>query len=606
MATIKNEETGVKKTIPVLKKRTAPEDVVVSDPNLEVTETQKPLPGNEPQTNGLPPRKKRTNPLKPEQETVTTEETKEKTSLEQMKERIAAQKRLEQEMMTQETMRNKERGVLRGKINALLREQEEVEDEEEIVETQQKPVFDTDLKTEALEMQNKKLKNDLEKIKKQIQTLFALEFNNVRVIDSDSLELSEDFITTLGNEASPTNISELEEQLKLRQDELTAIQLEIKQLTEKYELQIKELNKEIKKNTKEIEKLKEAKETLTVDKQNLQSENKKLSEQVNSLLEQLNISTQENKNKELLNSEINTLKEKVEQLEVLESQIIEKNNKITELEQEIVKLQSSNSNEEELVKQQEQFKEQTEQLNNEHQLELSKKTQEIEQLQSELQKVQENNNIILQEKENLQSEVESQKLKIQELEKQVQELLSKEEPEQSNEGLPRIKPTDDLTQKDYAKMNTLESEIKDLKRRVKDNEQTIAELDELYQRFIASEKQMISKFKDVRKYVELVKQFGIVKSEAEKLSNELEQLNIKENKKAYKAKAAEVKSMNYKVTYLEKSIKRIQKKKRVIEYLKIANKIKEFDEQFSIYNKRNAELNLLITEKEILLEQLKG
>ncbi len=614
MATIKKDETSVKTNSPVLKKRTGPEDVVVTDPTLEVPKPKKPLPGNEPTTNGLPPKKKRSNPLTQDQETITTEETKETTSLEQMKQRIAAQKKLEQEMMTQETMRNKERGVLRGKLSAIVKEMEEDEEEEEIVETQQKPTFDSDLKTEALEMQNKKLKKDLENIKKQIQTLFALEYNSIRVIDSNSLELSEDFLNTLGTLPENSSPIELEEQLKIRQAEVASIQLELKQLTEKYELQIKELNKEIKKNTKDLEKLKELKETLTVDKQNLQTENKKLSEQVNSLLEQLNIQSQENKNKELLNSEINTLKEKVTQLELLESQLVEKNNKISQLEQQVNELQTSN-NEQQLLNEKEilqnTLEEQSkkiEQLTNDYQLEIEKKNTEVEALKVELQKLQElNNEQLVSENNSLRSELEVQKAKILELEKQLEESLPKEQSVQENtDGLPRIKPTDDLAQKDYAKMNSLENEIKDLRRRVKENEQTIQELNELYQRFVALEKEMVSKSKDVRKYLDFVKQYEVAKVEVEKLSQELEQINIKENKKAHKAKAAEVKSMNYKVAYLEKNIKKIQKKRRVNEYLKVANKIKEFNDQFNIYNSRNEELNVLITEKELLLEQLKG
>ena len=73
-------------------------------------------------------------------------------------------------------------------------------------------------------------------------------------------------------------------------------------------------------------------------------------------------------------------------------------------------------------------------------------------------------------------------------------------------------------------------------------------------------------------------------------------LSPKEDKRAYKAKVAEAKSMNSKVLYLEKQMKKLIKNKNVSEYTKLLQKIEEFDSQFEDINNRNKELQLSIDE----------
>ena len=60
--------------------------------------------------------KKKINPLD-----IQKEEPKEKSSLDKMRERIAAQKKLEQDMMTQQSLRNQEKVSMRNKLSALTK-----------------------------------------------------------------------------------------------------------------------------------------------------------------------------------------------------------------------------------------------------------------------------------------------------------------------------------------------------------------------------------------------------------------------------------------------------------------------------------------------------
>jgi len=270
MATTNKEETKTKVS-PILKKRTSPDELVSNESTSTGVNPLKKrvLPGDEPVQNdkekkGMPLKKKVINPL--EQETPTDSETKEKSSLEQMKERIAAQKKLEQDMMTQQSLKNKEKGVLRNKLNALAKDMAEESNEE-----RGKPDFSSDLKTEVLETQNKKLKADLEKIKKQLQALQSLEYNNVRVIEVETLDLSEEFLEAIKNTTPQDESKENEAvnlELKQKQDEITSLQAENKKLTAEYKAQIKELETSLNNQIKELNKQLKTKEKKKFEKIN--------------------------------------------------------------------------------------------------------------------------------------------------------------------------------------------------------------------------------------------------------------------------------------------------------------------------------------------------
>ena len=64
--------------------------------------------------------------------------------------------------------------------------------------------------------------------------------------------------------------------------------------------------------------------------------------------------------------------------------------------------------------------------------------------------------------------------------------------------------------------------------------------------------------------------------------------------------------MNGQVIYFEKQLKKLQRKKKVAEYVKVCSKIKEFNEQFKSYDERNKELTSVIQVKEEELNKLKG
>ena len=83
-------------------------------------------------------------------------------------------------------------------------------------------------------------------------------------------------------------------------------------------------------------------------------------------------------------------------------------------------------------------------------------------------------------------------------------------------------------------------------------------------------------------------------------------INAKTDKKAYKAKVAEAKSMNTKALYLDKQLKKLMKNKNVSEYTKLVQKIKEFEKQFEEIDARNDELKTQVQEKEAEVLKLKG
>ena len=76
----------------------------------------------------MPLKKKTVNPLETQD---TEQEGNETISLAQMKKRSAAQKKLEQDMMTQQSLRNQEKGALRNKLSALAKDMSEEETCEE-------------------------------------------------------------------------------------------------------------------------------------------------------------------------------------------------------------------------------------------------------------------------------------------------------------------------------------------------------------------------------------------------------------------------------------------------------------------------------------------
>ena len=164
----------------------------------------------------------------------------------------------------------------------------------------------------------------------------------------------------------------------------------------------------------------------------------------------------------------------------------------------------------------------------------------------------------------------------------------------------------ELDQKDLISIKALREEISEINYKIGQNEALKEEMQEQYERFISGEKQMASVIKDVRKYKEFVSEYEIVKSESEKMQNELDNMDIKENKKAYKAKAGECKSMQHKVDYLAKHIKSLRKNKRVDEYIQLIEKIKDFEQQFEEIEKRNNELSIQVSQKEIEIQTLKG
>ena len=371
MATKNIEELGVKKESPILKKRTSPDEIAnqgdatekktplkkrttpLDEPNAEKSVAsmlkKRELPTEEKEQ--ATPLKKKINPLD-----IQKEEPKEKSSLDKMRERIAAQKKLEQDMMTQQSLRNQEKVSMRNKLSALTKDlNEEAEEDADVVipTPKTKPVINSDLKTEALEMQNKKLKADLEKSKQQLQALLALEYQNMRVLDSGSLSLSNEFLESLNSlKEQYENQKNLEEQTL--KEELNSLQKELVDLKNKnaaakkasddarkaaaqaekaieetkrvieeqendqirnFKEEIKELEKQIKDKEKQISQSLKEKEHIEKDYQlKLDSLKQDLEKQTQLLTEQEN---KYKNNEESLNNQISSLKEDIQTKENL-------------------------------------------------------------------------------------------------------------------------------------------------------------------------------------------------------------------------------------------------------------------------------------------------
>ncbi len=220
------DETGNK---PVLKKRTAPDNSAKSVE--ELPEGEKPML----KKRGLPEtniEETNTEGEKPDlfskkvDDTINDDkkETKEMSALDKMRERVSAQKKLDQNMMTKQSLKSQTQDPLRSKLSALNKE---LDDKEEVeVKRPKISSGDFDLKTEALETQNSKLKKDLDKAKQQLTALLTLEFAHMKVLDENSLALSNDFVNAVNNALEQARVNDDQKEQSLK-DELDALQKEI-------------------------------------------------------------------------------------------------------------------------------------------------------------------------------------------------------------------------------------------------------------------------------------------------------------------------------------------------------------------------------------------
>lgn len=657
---IKKDEVGVKKETPILKKRTAPEDLKV-----EKVDSPKPsplkkrvLPGDEPsaENNVASLLKKRELPKEENNQT----EQKEKSSLDKMKERIAAQKKLEQDMMTQQTLKNQEKVGMRNKLSALQKDLASQADEEETV-VKVKPNISMDLKSEALDAQNKKLKQDVEKYKEQLQTLLSVEYLNTKVLDSKSLSLNEEFLNSLNAQLNVSNKAS-DESLK-------------EELNEK----ITDLNKQIKEQEKQIEKLQSTKEALSVDKQDAQKENKKLAAQVATLTAQLSEQNKDQKECDKLQNKVNSLQSKIDEQDKELKELQEKISiKIKEAEESIAKikqLESNQTNSDNVSKEKAELEKKLEEQSNKidellmnYQVQLDEKDKEIntlrqeviakekhvEQLNGQVSKLpslasydelQSKYNTLS--KENKEATDDLNKLKVEKeqfvnilrslrnekvdiikvlirngknisaVEKQITEINSLINDNQFDmsfikteiekyENECRIKVEDNIGQVDLEKIKELKDEISSLEFKLKENSILEEELKEQYNKYVASERKFVSENKPVKKLLCLVQEHKTLNEAAKAAVNALSLIDPKTNKKAYRAKLAESKSMNSKVSYLERQIKTLNRNRKVKEYTKLVAKVQEFDEQFKNIEKRNEEIKLSINQKQVEINELKG
>ena len=367
-----------------------------------------------------------------------------------MRERIAAQKKLEQDMMTQQVLRNQEKEGLRSKLSKLNKELVEEEQPE-----MPKANISFDLKSEALETQNKKLKQDIEKLKNQLQALLALEFMDLKVLDPNNLTLANDFVEAVNNIKDQVELQKDKEEQSLK-DELQSLQFELDNLRAKNE-EAKKASTDIKRVAQQTQKaLDEAKKAIQEQETD---EVRDFKQEINALHEQLEAKTKEletlQNEKSILkkNNEdsIKVLKATLEkQIEKLSSSLEVKNTElekekelnetitqetkkleeqVTTLEQKIKEMNEENSNnvnlEKEKIELEQKLEEQASKVDTlllEYQKQLDAKDKEIEELRKA---------ISLKEKELNESftkeQVDEKEAKIIEL----QELVSKQEKELS-------------------------------------------------------------------------------------------------------------------------------------------------------------------------------
>lgn len=314
-------------------------------------------------------------------------ETSGKSSLDKMRERIAAQKKLEQNMMTQQVLRNQEKEGLRSKLNKLNKELAE----EEVVDTPKQNI-NFDLKSEALETQNKKLKQDAEKLKNQLQALMTLEFMDLKVLDPNNLTLSNEFVEAINNIKNQVEAQKDKEEQTLK-DELQSLQLELDNLRAKNE-EAKKASVGIKRVAAQTQKaLDEAKKAIEEQESN---EVRNFKEEINNLELQLSNKEQELQSLQQEKSAIIKDNEKAIVLlkKSLEKEIEDLNNKIKFQEEDIV---SKND------------------LNSKLQNETTKFEEQITLLEQKVKELEEKGNkdlLIIQEKEQLEKRLEEQASKI--------------------------------------------------------------------------------------------------------------------------------------------------------------------------------------------------
>lgn len=678
MATKNLEELVAKKESPVLKKRTSPEEVTN---DAQPTEKKSPLkkrstpldemnpensvatlmkkrelPGEDKESAN--PLKKKTNPFDKKDE-----EPKEKSSLDKMRERIAAQKKLEQDMMTQQSLRNQEKVNMRNKLSALTKDlNEEAEEDVDIVipTPKAKPIINSDLKTEALETQNKKLKSDLEKSKQQLQALLSLEYQNMKVLDSNNLSLSDEFIQNINNLKEQYEAQKNLEEQSLK-EELNSLQKELVDLKNKnaaakkasdearkaaaqaekaieetkrvieeqendqirnFKEEIKELEKQIKDKEKQISAVNNEKEKVIKEYDTKLEQLNKNNEELNNIINDLkqNIASLEkqiSENNELININ-NELKAKLDQLEKdyqvqlkeqldksfekvsqLEKDADEMNDKLSNKDNEINQLKGQlNKSTDAVAKFEKDLIDSKEQLSNkdkeiiqlkakisslptqEQVNDLQSKVDKLETSSKEKEELQTKYNNLLTEKEQISNNEQALQQQLLQLQEQIS-VLTKQQEEQTKEA-----------ESEKAKEISRQIELIELK--IKENNNIISELREQYDRFIYCKDKLINDFAAVRKYTSLIVESELANKNAKIVAEEVSVMNPKVDKKAYKAKLAESKSMNQKALYLTKQIKNLLRNKQVSEYVKLMNKINEFDNQFKEINSRNNELELKI------------
>ncbi len=221
-----SEKSTVKKTeAPKVGKRALPEDTPKEEIKSPSKLTKRSLPE---ETKEEKPKEKKIDIFQ-KKTSESTEKPREKSNSEKMRDVIQARKKLN-DLTTDQAVQTQQRDLALGKAQR-LREDEEDE-----------ALIEAELDHKALETENNKLKQDLEKANQKLQSLLALEYDHLKVLDEHQMSLSTEFVKSIhqAQEAALQNaIQKEEEKEQSLIDELNSLQKEISSLKAKNKEAIK-------------------------------------------------------------------------------------------------------------------------------------------------------------------------------------------------------------------------------------------------------------------------------------------------------------------------------------------------------------------------------
>ena len=162
----------------------------------------------------------------------------------------------------------------------------------------------------------------------------------------------------------------------------------------------------------------------------------------------------------------------------------------------------------------------------------------------------------------------------------------------------------DINAIDYDKIKELQENISSLNYKLNETNAKIEEAQKAIERYKTSQKQSTT-HREIRKYMECVKEYYALNDKANVAKADLVKLDERTNKKEFKAKRAEIKSLDNKMIYYAKQIKALDKKEVVKNYSKVSAAIRELNNKVTAYEKEKDNINLEINKCQLEINSLK-